>query len=85
MRAQRKPLALGLSLLVTLAIALTAASCGSTQESVCDPVTIEHNGRCFWEKQPACDFAGCLPPNECELVEGKPAHVVCHKADAPAK
>ncbi len=83
MRAPRKNSlrALLLSAVATSVIALVASSCAASQSSVCDPVTIEHNGRCFWEKQPACDFAGCLPPDECELVEGKPAHVVCHKAE----
>lgn len=83
MRAPRKPTTfrLFLSLVVVAGVGAAAASCASTQQSVCDPVTIEHNGRCFWEKQPACDFAQCLPPAECEIVEGKPAHVVCHKAE----
>lgn len=57
------------------------SSCASQPPSVCDPATIEQGGRCFWSKQEACDAASCIAPSECELVEGKPAHVVCHKPE----
>ena len=56
------------------------SSCASTQTSVCDPITIEQSGRCFWSKEEACDVAGCMPPSECVITESKPAHVECHKA-----
>ncbi|HVY45110.1 MAG TPA: hypothetical protein VHB21_04485 [Minicystis sp.] len=72
------PAVIGLALLLAAALSLPACGAG-TPSSNCDPQTITASGRCFWEKDQACDAIGCLPPNECVVVEGKPAKVECHK------
>jgi hypothetical protein len=61
------------------ALALLFAGCGGASNSACDPHTIVVGGKCYWEKDRACDAIGCLPPSECVELEGTPAKVECHK------
>jgi hypothetical protein len=71
---------LGLYVAATLALAALLGACaGSSGKSNCDPQTIVVAGRCYWEKERACDAIGCVPPDECVVLEGKPAAVECHK------
>jgi len=68
------------SSLAAIAGALLLAACaGGPPKNSCDPHTITVNGRCFWEKDRACDAIGCLPPNECVVLETTPAQVECKK------
>ena len=64
---------------VILATACLWACGGANQGSNCEPETITAKGRCFWEKNQACDAIGCVPPDECVVNEGKPASVECKK------
>ncbi len=61
-------------------VVLSSWSCAAGNSSACDPDTITVNGRCFWEKNQACDAASCVPPDQCVVHETKPATVECKKA-----
>jgi hypothetical protein len=77
---RRRALAGALALLSAASIAAVFLGCsGANGNSNCDPHTIVVNGRCFWEKDRACDAIGCLPPSECVVLEGSPSKVECHK------
>jgi hypothetical protein len=60
-------------------VGLVAACAGASANNNCDPHTIVANGRCYWEKDRACDAISCLPPSECVVHEGSPATVECKK------
>lgn len=74
-----------LSVLFLLGVGALAslAACAGSSSNVCDPVTIEVTGRCYWDQQSACDAANCNAPNKCTIDESvKPAHVECERVDA---
>jgi hypothetical protein len=76
----RRALAGAVALVLAATLAPAFLGCGGANgNSNCDPHTIVVNGRCFWEKDRACDAIGCLPPSECVVLEGAPAKVECHK------
>lgn len=68
---------------ITLALAAVTAlgACAASKPSVCDPITIEVEGKCYWDQPSACDAAQCNPPHKCTVVEDKPAHVECERAE----
>jgi len=71
------PLCVALSLSVVAA--LVTSSCSGAQSKDCDPTTIVVNGKCFWDKDKACDELRCVPPDECVEVDSSPPSVECHK------
>lgn len=73
---------LGLLLCALGASALLPA-CAGAGGTVCDPVTIEVTGKCYWDQQSACDAANCNSPNKCSIDESvKPARVDCERVEA---
>jgi hypothetical protein len=60
-------------------VALASLSCGGAHPKDCDPTTIVVHGKCFFEKDRACDEIGCLPPNECVELDSSPPQVECRK------
>lgn len=72
---------LGLLLCAVGASTLLGACAAAT--SVCDPVTIEVTGKCYWDQPSACDAASCNAPNKCTIDESvKPARVDCERVEA---
>lgn len=75
---------LACSVLVGLG-ALVLGACAGSNASLCDPITIEVQGKCYWDQQSACDAAACNKPNKCTVIEDKPAHVECERVDGASK
>ncbi len=70
----------GAALAGALALLCDVAGCGGASSSTCDPHTIVVAGKCFWEKDRACDAIGCVPPSECvELRRRAREAIECHK------
>ena len=61
-------------------LAVVVSSCSASNQEACDPSTIAVKDKCYWEKNRACDAAGCGSPDECILHEGHPATVECKKS-----
>src|SRR5262249_33197929 len=66
-------------LLAFAIIALGFTSCGGSPPQDCEPTTIVVHGKCFFEKDRACDEIGCLPPNQCVELDTSPPSVECRK------
>jgi len=73
-----KPVA-AYALALIAAAAIASASCSGAQNN-CDPVAIVAHGKCFLDKDRACDEIGCVPPNECIELDKSPPEVECRKA-----